>query len=383
MTLVPYLSAILAAAPLTILSSCNAQVAHPKNDITNSAPDSTYQSGEVVPAITNNTWYVFQAKNNDYWFGSDGDGVFRYDGKTTTQFTSKHGLSNDRVRGIQEDGAGNIFVNTLDGVNKFDGLSFTTLAMPASALPMSEWKLQPDDLWFAGPQDTGTVLRYDGTTLHRLKFPETRRGNEELKRFPRDKFPNAIYNPYDVYTIYKDSKGHLWFGTATLGACRFDGKSFDWLYEDHLTNTPNGGSFGIRSIIETEDRTFWFCNTQYRFHVEDSRASDETRTEGQMQYTRTRGVENLPFRVPETYMYFMSIVKGSDDSLWMATYGNGVLRYDGTETTHFPVRDGDRDVTIFSIYKDKAGTLWLGTHEAGVYKFNGKVFEKFEHARSK
>lgn len=45
--------------------------------------------------------------------------------------------------------------------------------------------------------------------------------------------------------------------------------------------------------------------------------------------------------------------------------------------THYPVKDGSKDVTLFSIYKDKRGDLWLGTHAAGVYKFNGKAFEKF------
>ena len=35
------------------------------------------------------------------------------------------------------------------------------------------WKLQPDDLWFAGAQDSGVVFRFDGKALHRLAFPTT------------------------------------------------------------------------------------------------------------------------------------------------------------------------------------------------------------------
>ena len=63
--------------------------------------------------------------------------------------------------------------------------------------------------------------------------------------------------------------------------------------------------------------------------------------------------------------------------LWMATYGYGVWRYDGEKVTRYPVKDGDKEITLFSIYKDNRGDLWLGTHEAGAYKFNGKTFEKF------
>ena len=65
--------------------------------------------------------YVFQAKNNDYWFGSDDRGVYRYDGKTIVNFTTKDGLVGNRIRGIQEDKSGNIYFTTYEGISKFDG----------------------------------------------------------------------------------------------------------------------------------------------------------------------------------------------------------------------------------------------------------------------
>lgn len=71
----------------------------------------------------------------------------------------------------------------------------------------------------------------------------------------------------------------------------------------------------------------------------------------------------------------------------MATYDQGVWQYDanqndslghGGKMTHYPVKDGLKDITLFSIYKDNFSNLWLGTHDAGAYKFNGKTFEKFK-----
>ncbi|MBK9023934.1 MAG: hypothetical protein IPL69_08160 [Saprospiraceae bacterium] len=61
----------------------------------------------------------------------------------------------------------------------------------------------------------------------------------------------------------------------------------------------------------------------------------------------------------------------------MATYENGVWKYNGKELIHYPIKDGETNVYLFTIYKDKQGVLWLGTHNAGVYKFNGSSFEKF------
>jgi hypothetical protein len=79
-------------------------------------------------------------------------------------------LLNDRIRGIQEAHLGNIFVSSLGGINKFDGERFSTLTVVES----NEWKLNPNDLWFSvlGRKDETGLYRYDGKTLHHLKFPK-------------------------------------------------------------------------------------------------------------------------------------------------------------------------------------------------------------------
>jgi ligand-binding sensor domain-containing protein len=336
---------------------------------------STIAKGTTVSELSNNIWSVFQDSRNNYWFGSNGQGVFRYDGKTLTNFTTNDGLCDDQIRGIQGDQAGNVYINTPKGINRFDGKSFTTLEIPENPSPMSEWKVQPDDLWFGGPQNSGAVFRVDGETVYRLQFPRTQRGDEHYERIPRDKYPNAKYSPYDVYTIYRDHIGSMWFGTADLGACRFDGKSFDWLYEDHLTNAPNGGSFGIRSIIEDHDGRFWFCNTQYRFNVS---ANNPTGTEsGLIHYEREKGIGDLRSKVGADYFYFASVIDGNEGDLWMATYGAGVWRYDGRNITQYPVEVEGKGVWIVSIYKDRQGVLWLGTNDAGAFRLNGEKFEEF------
>jgi len=48
---------------------------------------------------------------NTYWFGSDGDGVRRLDGKSILRFTTKDGSCNDHIRQILEDEAGNVYFN--------------------------------------------------------------------------------------------------------------------------------------------------------------------------------------------------------------------------------------------------------------------------------
>ncbi len=315
-------------------------------------------------------WYVFQDTKDNYWFGSDGQGVYRFDGTTITHFTTKDGLCNDRIRGIQQHKSGDILITTLDGVSKYDGQRFVTLPVTVMDSPDKGWVLDPEDVWLPWQPKQNGPYRYDGKTLFHLKFPKHPREDEFYATHP-----TRPWSPYDVYCVYKDRKGNMWFGTANFGICRFDGTHLDWMYEDHLTQIEGGGMFGIRSIIEDKSGAFWFCNTQYRYNVQPNGAARQNN--GQITYKTETGLDLSGTSPREKFFYFMSITEDNNQDLWMATYGGGVWRYDGKNLTHYPVKDGDKDVTLFSIYKDNRGDLWLGTHEAGAYKFNGKTFEKF------
>lgn len=338
--------------------------------------NTTVPKGVVVSELSKSIWSVFQDKNHHHWFGSNGEGVFRYDGKTLTNFTTKDGLPDNQIRGIQQYKSGDIFINTPKGISKYDGQTFTTLGVTEGQSPDNAWKLQPDDLWFAGAQNSGAVYRYDGKSLHRLAFPTTKRGDDHYVRIPRSKYPNAKYSPYDVYTIYRDPKGSLWFGTADLGVVRYDGKSFDWLYEDHLTNTPEGGSFGIRSIIEDKEGKFWFCNTRYRYNISPN--NPEVNGTGSISYKQEKGIGDLKALVGEDSFYFASIIADKQGDLWMTTYRDGVWRFDGKTITQYTLKDGAKNTWILSIYQDSRGDLWLGTNDAGAFKFNGKTFVQFK-----
>ena len=300
--------------------------------------------------------YVFQAKNNDYWFGSNDRGVYRYDGKTLVNFTTKDGLVSNQIRGVQEDKSGNIYFTTYEGISKFDGQSFTTLSVAAGSAP-TDWKKQPDDLWFVGPPDAGVVYRYDGKSLHRLEFPKTKLGDEHFAKMPRSKFPNAKYSPYDVYCILKDSKGNLWFGTTCVGVCRYDGKSFDWLTD----KTPHGGTGPVH--FRRQERKLL---VQLQWSTARSMASGRSTTLASCKNGR---------KAPS--LKACRSLKTTTASCGRRRYGAGAFKYDGKQKVDYPIKEGKTAIEVFAIYKDNQGVLWLGTHNGGAYKFNGKTFEKF------
>ena len=340
---------------LSILTSCNGQTSYETKNA------DQFTKGDTVKELGKNIMAVYQDKKNTHWFGSWETGVYRYDGKTLIHYTTKHGLANNRIDEIKEDKLGNIYFNNSGKIIKFDGHNFVTVSTTSNS--NSEWKLESDDLWFKSYQDSGCVYRYDGKYLQRLKFPETKEGDDYFA-----KFPNVNYSPYDVYKIYKDSKGNVWFGTASLGVCQYNGITFTWISEKELDFDVET-AFGIRSIIEDSKGKFWFSNMLYRYHIY---GQDSTTN-----YVKEEGIGSLDGNKDGDLVAIISMEK-DNYNLWLATYNKGVYCYNGRQITHYPVKYNGKDITVFSIYKDNNDALWLGTHENGVYKFNGKRFEKFK-----
>jgi ligand-binding sensor domain-containing protein len=306
---------------------------------------------------------IHQAKDSALWFGSDGQGIYRADGTSLVRFTTDHGLAGNNVRAIQEDRSGNIFVFSDPGaVCRFDGRRFSSV--PVLEPAKCEWKLGPDDLWFPAGQDTGAVFRWDGEHLHRLTFPATAAGDAHFAAMPRSKFPNAKYSPYDVYTILKDSKGRMWFGTALLGACRYDGTSFVWV--GHNEN----GSFGVRAIVEDNEGKFWLSNTINCYA--DANEAREGASEAS-NYRKEKGVATAD----DPYSAFVSTVRDKNGALWVAVLGGIVFRYDGTTWSVFPVKADGEYIWLTQIYRDHEDRLWVGTQGKGVYRFDGSAFVRF------
>src|SRR5678816_939160 len=144
------------------------------------------------------------------WFGHDGAGVTRYDGKTFTTFTMAQGLANNYVYGITEDKSGNLFFFTVvSNVSRFDGKRFTLFGktIPSLATTFNPFQNilydRSGNLWFAG--ESG-VTRFDG---------------KSYEVYTTD---DGLANNY-VNGIRQDHSGRLWF-TSGSGVSCYDGKKF-------------------------------------------------------------------------------------------------------------------------------------------------------------
>lgn len=359
-------------ACLSIFASCDeTQTQRETTSVVKQDHSSASGRFQVEPGIT----VVFQDSKGNYWFAVGETGIYRYepfveDAVPLTLYTKEDGIAGPGTLGIQEDKEGNIYFDSLEGVTRFDGKSFTILE-EAQAPLTGEWELNPDDMWFRKGWDHSGPYRYDGEYLYHMEFPKSP-ADEAF----RQKYPNVSFNPYGIYSLYEDHEGHLWFGTASMGVCRYDGSEPAWLFEEHHSTTPEGGAFGVRSTIQDANGQFWFCNPRFRYNLKnESKLADGIRV---LQFEEEPGVEISSQDASSSLPYFMSMAIDEKGDLWGATYSEGVFRIRGTELEHFDVMDGEIHALCYSIHADNDGKIWLGTHESGIYTFDGKGFVRFE-----
>jgi ligand-binding sensor domain-containing protein len=358
----------ISAFLFVFLSSCNGQI---KSDTSNNKVEghsATTQTSQLVKqynsstlkTIDKNIRSIFQDKKGNYWIGTNGAGVYRYDTKTLTQFTVKDGLADNQVINIQEDDLGNIWFGAgTFGISKFDGKKITTLTNTVNITNGTEtdWKSKINDLWFfAG----GGVFRYGNSSLDYLPFDSSSLNAQINAPFSLSR--------YGVYCILTDKKGNVWFGTQAEGVCRYDGKKLTWFKEKGLSGPA------VLGLFEDSKGNLWFGNNGAGLFQYDGKTLRNL--------TEEKGLNNADFRASgkqglETLARVYSINEDNEGNIWVGTVDAGVWKYDGNNLTNYTTKDGLTSNAVNTIYKDKTGALWFGTDGNGICKFTGTRFAEF------
>ena len=320
--------------------------------------------GQAVTQLDPRIWSLHQDQGGHYWFGSNGAGVFRYDGSELRQFTVDHGLAGLQVRDIQEDPRGHVLVSTNSGVSRFDGKAFQTLEVVEAP---DAWRLDPSDVWILFDPGNRGPCRYDGEKIYHLKLPKSPQTDAYL-----EKQPGTSLSPEGLFSVYRDPSGHVWFGTFAAGLCRYDGESFGWMFEDPLTTTPSGGAFGIRSIFQDRDGDIWICNTRQRFQVQPKSALQNGYP--MLQYATKPGLPQAQQDDSPNFTYYPSMAQDASGSLWMATGSDGVWQFDGERVIQHSI--GEKAYVI-SLLVDETNHVWVGTLEQGVFRWDQTDWKPF------
>lgn len=325
---------------------------------------------QAAVTLDSRIWCMHEDARGDLWFGSNGAGLFRYDGERLEQHTTADGLAADTVRGIHDDGHGGLLVSTTAGVSRFDAGRWVDVEVVEHA-ESDGWRLEPGDVWLVVSPGEGGPCRFDGERLHRLELTES-----PALAAHRARFPGAGFAPDGVYSVFEDRRGHLWFGTASVGLCRYDGTGLAWLHEDRLTTTPAGGAFGIRSIFEDRAGDFWIGNTRQRFQIEaQSKLRDGFE---RLAYAKRTGLPDASTDASPNFEYYHSMAEDAGGHLWMACGDSGVWKFDGDAVTRLPIPGSDGAAYALCLLVGRDGELWLTTLNDGVFRLQGDDFQPFD-----
>ena len=114
---------------------------------------------------------IFQDRSGCLWFGTNGDGVGRYNGKVVEFFCMKEGFPGFAVRAIVQDKHNTIWFGTDHGLIKYDGAQFTTYTTENGLTHDDIWSviIDRDGLLWIGT--FGGVSRFDGKTFTAFPLP--------------------------------------------------------------------------------------------------------------------------------------------------------------------------------------------------------------------
>ncbi len=270
---------------------------------------------------------VLEDRKGNFWFASIGSGVYYYDGKSFQNFTTRDGLANDRVTNIYEDKAGNIWFGTEGGASRYDGKSFRNFKMKEGAAIT-----QTDSIH---------------TSVYQYQLPEV----------------HWMHN--DINSIIEDKTGKLWFGTRGYASV-YDGKTFTT-----ITNKDGKPFANVRSIIKDKKGNIWLGGDDGLWRYDGSTFTNFTQKFVGYIYEDKKG--NIWTSSETSNGQSRALSSGSVNTKTWA-----LSRYDEkslsgkkptvTEITNKPM--------IFGILEDDKGNIWFGTFD-GVYRYNGNTITSF------
>jgi ligand-binding sensor domain-containing protein len=312
-------------------------------------------------------------KDGNLWFSISGEGVYRYDGKSFTNFTTKNGLCSNSVGSIIQDKAGNILLGTSSGICKYDGNKFTKHPVPDTLRITCMLEDTEGNLWF-GTGGNG-IYRYNGKTLDNFL-------NSNKQEY------NLGNNNQLILDILQDKNGNIWFSSWNGGGVwRYDGKEFKNFLPSadyYKANQDKRNFNNPQSTFEISSSTTYSPSQD---HITDdmifSMTEDNlgniwfaTRNHGICRYngkTFTSLGRNEGFNSGGA----IAIVQDDKNSFWITTADIGVWYYDGKTFKNFTENDGLVNNAVMSVLKDKNGNLWFGTKWFGLSRYDGKTFTTF------
>lgn len=330
-------------------TTCGQNQTEVKKNISNSETKGIITS-QGPQSITRN---IIQDRKGNIWIAAF-DGIFRYDGKSFTNITSK--VSSARFFSILEDRKGNLWFGTIgSGVFCYDGKSFKNFTFNEGLLNNEVTCIFEDkkgNIWFGV---SGGASCYNGKSFRNFIIND----NEMNEDWTGKTFP--VRQPYEVNSIIEDKKGKFWFATR--------GNTF--VYDPSATIRTGGKTFtaltnedkpfkNVRTIIEDKKGNIWLSGSDGLWCYNGSKFSNFN----------------------QSFVGF--IIEDKKGNIWTSSEKDRLVwslsKYE--EKTLLNKKPTAIEIAnqqmIFGIFEDDKGNIWFGDL-AGVHRYDGNTITDFKN----
>ena len=268
-------------------------------------------------------------------------------------FTPDDGLSNSHITKIFQDSQGYIWIATENGLNKFNGYSFTTFSE------------QPDDSTSLKGNYVYSILE----DSHGNFWVGTTRGLFQYNRDTDTFHPFLIKskNPFyleRVIWMLEDSKGNIWISNPGDGIICLDAQTLTPTFYNRMNS--NIRDINIACAYEDMLGNIWLGTDGNGVYVFN------TNTGSIDHYTTNPSV---PSSLNDNKVY--SICSDAQGEILIGTLGGGVNAFDRPTQTFKAVMQGNSLIEnqVFDLCFDKAGNLWIGTDGAGIVRYDANGYK--------
>ncbi|HEX2867449.1 MAG TPA: two-component regulator propeller domain-containing protein [Ignavibacteriales bacterium] len=335
-------------------------------------------------------------KQRNFWMGTSGKGLFRFDGKSWTIYNKNNsGMPDDDVNALSLDSQGNVWIGTNNGLVKFDGKEWKTFNTLNSGLLKNVIRVlcvdNSDNLWAEG---NGKLYKFDGTSW---------------KVFDG---ANWGYPNFSIKSIKADPDGKLWIDRGTPDIVfTFDGTTWgNFQLPDLGTNYSAAAldqkgnyflhTFGGNFIYnnKTSPRTILCALApQATSAAADSKGGiwvtdilKDVQSGPTAGHLERIGADNFVinrfnFSTSFSGRIVNDIALDQKGNTWFAT-NEGVSRFDGNKWSICHYLDPDprfqTPAPVTAITAGRKGQVWAGTDFEGLYFYDGTVWKNFNKSNS-
>lgn len=374
----------------------------------------------------NEVYSMLQDHNGSYWFGTRKKGLCRYDGKKFNLFTKENGLSDNSVYCLKEDKKGNIWIGTIiGGVSVYDGKKFRPFKIAPDvdqALILDICEDKHTNVWFA--TDQFGLIKYAQKQFSRITDANglasnfilslcndyegklwigTAGGgvnilNNEAMIYYGEKnglFSNSVYfikksfnnsllvftekginnlndnllskfdkinqlNEANIITACADADNGLWLGSSGNGIFHLKAQKNSYVLDKSFAKLGNVSlNNSISKIIVTKNNLVIVASYGDGVFIIHK---DSVQHLSSKNYLPTDNI--------------LSLHEDKTGNIWIGTYQNGLVKYDGKNFKLFRDKDGLSGNTVQTIVEDDAGNLFFGSDEDGITVLSGEKFKK-------